>query len=157
MKRHLTFRDEKSDKFWSIDVNGNSFTVTFGKSGTTGTSQTKTFDTPEKSLAEAEKLMNDKLKKGYSENSGGQPANSAATYVSAGDHHEKWAALIGAKNLSKALSNHFAFLGETAACEKIVNGFFSYAVKASIIDNALEVTFMFASDEVKNITVCYGV
>ncbi len=34
MKHRLTFKDDKSDKFWSIEVNGNSFTVTYGKTGT---------------------------------------------------------------------------------------------------------------------------
>ncbi|MDI7207190.1 WGR domain-containing protein [Leptospira santarosai] len=36
MKHHLTFKDESSDKFWNIEVDGNSFTVTYGKTGTNG-------------------------------------------------------------------------------------------------------------------------
>ncbi|EMN40800.1 WGR domain protein [Leptospira interrogans str. L0996] len=43
MNHQLTFKDDKSDKFWNIEVSGNSFTVTYGKTGTSGTSQTKTF------------------------------------------------------------------------------------------------------------------
>ncbi|EMJ77882.1 WGR domain protein [Leptospira borgpetersenii serovar Hardjo-bovis str. Sponselee] len=65
MKNHLTYKDDKSDKFWNIETSGKSFTVTYGKVGTTGTSQTKTFDNEEKCLKEAEKLLSEKLKKGY--------------------------------------------------------------------------------------------
>ncbi|MGQ2850716.1 WGR domain-containing protein, partial [Leptospira interrogans] len=38
MNHQLTFKDDKSDKFWNIEVSGNSFTVTYGKTGTSGTS-----------------------------------------------------------------------------------------------------------------------
>ncbi|EMP79649.1 hypothetical protein LEP1GSC162_0154, partial [Leptospira santarosai str. CBC1531] len=31
MKHRLTFKDDKSDKFWNIEVGGTSFTVTYGK------------------------------------------------------------------------------------------------------------------------------
>ncbi|EMO59312.1 WGR domain protein [Leptospira santarosai str. CBC1416] len=34
MKYHLTFKDDKSDKFWNIEVDETSFTVTYGKTGT---------------------------------------------------------------------------------------------------------------------------
>lgn len=65
MEHKLLFKDSKSDKFWNIKVTGKSFTVTYGKTGTTGTSQTKNFDSKEKCLKEAEKLFNEKIKKGY--------------------------------------------------------------------------------------------
>lgn len=64
MKHYLTYKDDKSDKFWNIEVSGKSFTVTYGKTGTAGNPQTKTFNTEEKCLKEAEKLLNEKLKKG---------------------------------------------------------------------------------------------
>ncbi|EPG50257.1 hypothetical protein LEP1GSC049_3613 [Leptospira kirschneri serovar Cynopteri str. 3522 CT] len=34
MKYHLTYKDDKSDKFWNIEVSAKSFTVTYGKAGT---------------------------------------------------------------------------------------------------------------------------
>jgi predicted DNA-binding WGR domain protein/uncharacterized protein YwqG len=68
MKRHLEFKDDKSSKFWEIETNGKNFTVTFGKIGIAGQSQTKEFESEEKALKEAEKLVNEKLKKGYKEN-----------------------------------------------------------------------------------------
>ena len=65
MKHHLTFKDDKSDKFWQIEISGSSFTVTYGKTGTAGTSQVKNFSSEEECQQEAEKLLNEKLKKGY--------------------------------------------------------------------------------------------
>lgn len=68
MNKHLKYIDGTSDKFWQIEVNEASYTVTYGKNGTSGTSQTKSFDSNEACLKTAEKLLNEKLKKGYSEN-----------------------------------------------------------------------------------------
>ncbi|MBO0697941.1 MAG: WGR domain-containing protein [Zavarzinella sp.] len=49
--RRFTYSDAKSHKFWAIDLKGSSFTVTFGRVGTAGQSQTKTFPTAEKATA----------------------------------------------------------------------------------------------------------
>ncbi|AWH84230.1 hypothetical protein HYN59_03485 [Flavobacterium album] len=68
MIKHLQYTDDTSDKFWQIEVTGNSHTVTFGRSGTSGQAKTKDFDTDEACLADAEKLIKEKIKKGYSEN-----------------------------------------------------------------------------------------
>lgn len=65
MKHHLIYKDSKSDKFWQIEVTGKSFTVTYGKTGTDGTSQTKAFDSEEKCLKVVEKLLKEKLKRRY--------------------------------------------------------------------------------------------
>ncbi|WP_061218718.1 WGR domain-containing protein [Leptospira weilii] len=67
MKHHLTYKDDKSDKFWNIEVSGESFTVTYGKTGTAGQTQTKTFGSEEECQKEAKKLLQEKLKKGYAE------------------------------------------------------------------------------------------
>ncbi|WP_290842961.1 DUF6493 family protein [Flavobacterium sp.] len=75
MKKHLTFVDDTSDKFWNIETFGSQFTVTYGKSGTSGTSQTKNFESEEACLKAAGKIMNEKIKKGYSEE--GQPSEIA--------------------------------------------------------------------------------
>ncbi|TKC59163.1 WGR domain-containing protein [Pedobacter hiemivivus] len=68
MKKHLKYIDGTSDKFWQIEVNGSEYTVTYGRNGTSGTSQTKTFTDGDECLKVAEKLLNEKVKKGYSEN-----------------------------------------------------------------------------------------
>ncbi len=67
MKKHLEYSDNKSHKFWSIEVTKNTFTVTYGKIGTNGQSKTKEFESEEKVATEAEKLVKQKLKKGYIE------------------------------------------------------------------------------------------
>ncbi|CAA9196100.1 DUF6493 family protein [Flavobacterium collinsii] len=67
MKKSLKHIDGTSDKFWEIEVTGSQFTVTYGKNGTAGTTQTKTFSTNEECLKTAEKLVAEKIKKGYSE------------------------------------------------------------------------------------------
>ena len=65
--RTFQFSDAKSHKFWNIDVDGESFTVTYGKVGTAGQSTTKAFATAEKAQAEADKLVREKTGKGYVE------------------------------------------------------------------------------------------
>lgn len=65
--RTFQFSDAKSHKFWSIEVTGNQFTVTYGKVGTAGQTSTKTFLTPEKAQEEAAKLIKEKTGKGYQE------------------------------------------------------------------------------------------
>ncbi len=67
MKRVFVFQDFKSQKFWSIDIEGNSFTVNYGKLGTEGQSQVKTFSSPEETEKQANKLIAEKTKKGYVE------------------------------------------------------------------------------------------
>lgn len=63
MKHYLTYKDDTSDKFWSIEVSGNSFTVVYGRIGVAGTSQTKAFGAEEACLKEARKILSEKLKK----------------------------------------------------------------------------------------------
>ncbi len=63
--RHFEFIGGSSRKFWEISVTGNSFTVRFGRIGTAGQTQTKTFPDQAKARHEAERLVAEKLKKGY--------------------------------------------------------------------------------------------
>jgi predicted DNA-binding WGR domain protein len=70
MKRTFHYQDEKSNKFWSIEISENSFTVNFGKEGAKGQMQTKTFDTGAAANKEADKLIAEKIKKGYTEEAG---------------------------------------------------------------------------------------
>ncbi len=77
--RNFQFSDAKSHKFWNIEVQGNTFTVTYGKVGSAGQTQTKKFLTPEKAQAEADKLVREKTGKGYVETT----AKAAASEVEA--------------------------------------------------------------------------
>ncbi len=65
--RHFEFIGGPSRKFWEISVSGNSFTVRFGRIGTPGQSQTKTFADEAKAKREAQNMVAEKLKKGYVE------------------------------------------------------------------------------------------
>src|SRR4051794_40635856 len=65
--RTFTFTDEKSNKFWNIDLKGKSFTVQFGRIGTAGQTQTKDFPDEARARKEHDKLVAEKLAKGYEE------------------------------------------------------------------------------------------
>jgi len=65
MKRELIYMDAKSSKFWTIELAGNSHTVTYGRIGTDGQSLTKSFASPEAARKEMDKLIAEKLGKGY--------------------------------------------------------------------------------------------
>jgi predicted DNA-binding WGR domain protein len=64
---HFEFVGGSSKKFWEIFIAGNSFTVRFGRIGTPGQSQTKTFADEVKAESEAKALIAEKVKKGYIE------------------------------------------------------------------------------------------
>ncbi len=69
MTRNFICQDTKSDKFWTIEVNGKSLTTTYGKNGKYNKSQTATKElgTDETCLKEAEKQISKKLKEKYEE------------------------------------------------------------------------------------------
>jgi len=75
--RTFQYSDAKSHKFWNIEVSGSSFTATYGKVGSAGQTQTKTFASAEKAQAEADKLIREKLKKGYVETTARAAASGA--------------------------------------------------------------------------------
>ncbi len=72
--RVFDFLDGKSSKFWEITQSGEVATVQYGKSGTTGQSQTKTFADTESASKHAQKLIAEKLAKGYVERGGADVA-----------------------------------------------------------------------------------
>jgi uncharacterized protein (TIGR02996 family) len=74
--RQFVFKDAKSNKFWNIDLRGTQFTVTFGKVGSAGQTQTKDFPTEEAARKAHDKLVAEKLAKGYVETAAG-PAPAA--------------------------------------------------------------------------------
>jgi predicted DNA-binding WGR domain protein len=77
-RREFQFSDDKSNKFWIIELDGNEFTVNFGRIGTNGQTQTKEFASPEAAKKEYDKLIAEKVKKGYKETGGGGGASRAA-------------------------------------------------------------------------------
>jgi predicted DNA-binding WGR domain protein len=65
--RRFEFVSGPSSKFWEISTSNDSFTVRFGRLGTAGQSQTKSFGDDASARREAESLIAQKLKKGYVE------------------------------------------------------------------------------------------
>lgn len=74
MQRRLSLTDGKSDKFWYIDATENLVTVSYGRRGSRGTTSTKKYATAELALAEAEKQVAAKVKKGYTDEAGASTA-----------------------------------------------------------------------------------
>ena len=115
MKKHLKFIDGTSDKFWQIEVTGSEFTVTFGRNGTSGVSQLKSFDSPDACLKAAEKLLAEKIKKGYSEDGTvSVEASNAAPRAASGQKSDLKAVLAEFDQLveSADLNNLLPFLQE---------------------------------------------
>jgi predicted DNA-binding WGR domain protein len=61
----LVFSDAASNKFWEVAVVENKLLVRFGRVDTKGQLQVKSFDDPAKATREKDKLVNEKLSKGY--------------------------------------------------------------------------------------------
>src|SRR4051812_12741904 len=78
--RTFQFSDAKSHKFWNIEVSGTGLTVTYGKVGSTGQTQVKSFASAEKAQAEADKLIREKLKKGYVETTPKETVSQAEAF-----------------------------------------------------------------------------
>ena len=67
MKRYFEFTDEKSAKFWEIDLAGLTLTTGFGKIGTSGRTSEKEYENALLAEKEYDKLISEKTKKGYVE------------------------------------------------------------------------------------------
>jgi predicted DNA-binding WGR domain protein len=107
--RRFEFTDGTSNKFWEIEVGGAAFTVHYGRIGASGKTQTKEFADESTAGAEADKLIREKLGKGYVEvavGGGGElahaPASPARPSMPTGPMSEEvfWA-LIGLFNWKK--------------------------------------------------------
>jgi uncharacterized protein (TIGR02996 family) len=65
--RTFEYSDARSHKFWNIEVQANTCTVHFGKVGTAGQTSTKTLADEAAAQATADRLIGEKLGKGYRE------------------------------------------------------------------------------------------
>lgn len=69
------FSEGSSNKFWEITLEGTSFTTTYGRLGTDGQMSMKEYDSEDKAKKEYDKLVAEKVKKGYTlVGGGGAPA-----------------------------------------------------------------------------------
>lgn len=100
--RRFELVEGTSSKFWEIDLDGSSFTVTWGRIGTAGQTQTKSFDSAEKSQKEHDKLVAEKTKKGYLEVEGASNPSSGTPTPKAPPAPKKDAADEAASTTTKA-------------------------------------------------------
>ena len=77
--RELVFSDGSSDKFWNIELDGSSHTVNYGRRGTSGQTKTKEFSDEEEAQKSFDKLVEQKLKKGYTDAGRLKPAAKKKT------------------------------------------------------------------------------
>jgi len=61
----LSETDGSSHKFYEVIVKESQVTIRYGRIGDSGQTQTKTYPTPDKAIADATKKINEKLRKGY--------------------------------------------------------------------------------------------
>jgi uncharacterized protein (TIGR02996 family) len=99
------YSEGSSSKFWEINLSGKSFTTTYGKLGAKGQTTLKTFKSEAEAKQEYEKLVAEKVKKGYA--LAGKAAKSPAKAAGKGGA----AAGKGAKAPAKAA-------GKSAAAPK---------------------------------------
>ena len=67
LARRLRFEQGSSKKFWHASLSALELTVTYGRIGTNGQSNLKVFETRERAQREMDKLVEEKLRKGYLE------------------------------------------------------------------------------------------
>lgn len=77
--REFHFSEGTSNKFWRITVDGVTQTVHFGRIGTAGQEQSKAFDSDAAVKAATDKLIAEKVKKGYVEVGGNGAVSTAPT------------------------------------------------------------------------------
>ncbi|MEV7230104.1 DUF4132 domain-containing protein [Polymorphospora sp. NPDC051019] len=85
--RDFEFVDGGSAKFWRIDRNGSSVTVSYGRLGTEGRTQVKHLGSEQAAIAHADRLVAEKVRKGYVE-AGGTPSSPTAPVAAAADAAE---------------------------------------------------------------------
>jgi predicted DNA-binding WGR domain protein len=132
--RRFELSDGTSNKFWEIDLDGKSFTVRFGKIGTNGQTQVKSFPTPAKAQAEHDKLVREKTGKGYAEVGAAAATAAAAPAASAKSAPAKGKAKSAAKVAKRADGD----AAEADAPAAVADGALVIKGYKVVLDNALE-------------------
>lgn len=83
--RYFEFKDSKSNKFWQIELKGTDAYICWGKIGTKGQEQIKSFEEASKAEAYMAKLIKEKTAKGYLEIDGNSQDNAVQPSDSASD------------------------------------------------------------------------
>ncbi|SAP94706.1 WGR domain [Klebsiella oxytoca] len=72
--KSFIYQDEKSHKFWAVEQQDNELHLSWGKVGTSGQSQIKTFADSATAAKAKQKLIGEKTRKGYAENTAAEKA-----------------------------------------------------------------------------------
>ncbi len=150
-RREFHFISGASSKFWAIEAKGNSFDVTYGKIGTQGTTQTKSFDDAATAKKAYDKLVLEKTSKGYVEIGGA--ATSKGVGAPSTGKAEKADALASSTGLNELyfsttqnvsdIGNLKTFIGQKIADYKskksIKKGSYVYKISVSYEDEDEEV------------------
>src|SRR5262245_23692306 len=78
MKRTFEYQEGASRKFWAIEVDGARTLVSFGRIGTKGQTKVKDFADESAARRDCEKLIKEKLAKGYEETTSATSSAAAA-------------------------------------------------------------------------------
>lgn len=106
--RHFIYQDEKSHKFWAVEQQGNELHISWGKVGTQGQSQVKSFaDAVAAEKAEL-KLIAEKVKKGYVEQAKDNSLQPSQTVTDS----------LKVADLSTIIQEQPSFVAETRAADK---------------------------------------
>ncbi|EHH6469903.1 WGR and DUF4132 domain-containing protein [Escherichia coli] len=106
--RHFIYQDEKSHKFWAVKQQGNELHISWGKVGTNGQSQVKSFaDAVAAEKAEL-KLIAEKVKEGYVEQAKDNSLQPSQTVTDS----------LKVADLSTIIQEQPSFVAETRAADK---------------------------------------
>lgn len=106
--RHFIYQDEKSHKFWAVEQQGKELHISWGKVGTNGQNQVKSFaDAAAAEKAEL-KLIAEKVKKGYVEQAKDNSLQPSQTVTDS----------LKVADLSTIIQEQPSFVAETRAADK---------------------------------------
>ncbi|GMU56788.1 MAG: hypothetical protein AMXMBFR33_59340 [Candidatus Xenobia bacterium] len=91
MFHRVEFQEGTSDKFWEVEVQDNQVTTRWGRTGTAGQSKTKEYASEAAAQADAQKQLDEKLKKGYREVVGAAVKSAASPKKTGAEPPEKLA------------------------------------------------------------------
>ncbi|EFI5590133.1 WGR and DUF4132 domain-containing protein [Escherichia coli] len=106
--RHFIYQDEKSHKFWAVEQQGNELHISWGKVGTQGQSQVKSFADAVAAKKAELKLIAEKVKKGYVEQAKDNSLQPSQTVTDS----------LKVADLSTIIQEQPSFVAETRAADK---------------------------------------
>ena len=106
--RHFIYQDEKSHKFRAVEQQGNELHISWGKVGTKGQSQIKSFSDAAAAEKAELKLIAEKVKKGYVEQAKDNSLQPSQTVTGS----------LKVADLSTIIQEQPSFVAETRAPDK---------------------------------------